>query len=89
MVHSTKAASRGRSNGALALITNYKKIINKIIKTPIVINRNNSFLGCSLSWVMRWALPNTALMRQNSIFNQTIYIGNVQDEALNNYYRFF
>jgi hypothetical protein len=38
---------------------------------------------------MRWTLPITALMRQNSIFNQTIYIGNVQDEALNNYYRFF
>jgi hypothetical protein len=31
--------------------------------------------------VMRWTLPNTASMGQNSIFNQTIYIGKVQDEA--------
>jgi hypothetical protein len=31
--------------------------------------------------VMRWTLPNTASMRQNSIFDQTIYIGNIQDEA--------
>jgi hypothetical protein len=34
-----------------------------------------------LPWVMRWTLPNTASMRQNSIFNETIYIGNVQNEA--------
>jgi hypothetical protein len=34
-----------------------------------------------LQWVMRWTLPNTASMRQNSIFDQTIYIGNIQDEA--------
>lgn len=33
-----------------------------------------------LSWVMRWTLPNTASMRQNSSVNQTIYIGSVQDE---------
>jgi hypothetical protein len=34
-----------------------------------------------LEWVMRWTLPITASMRQNSSFNQTIYIGNIQNEA--------
>jgi hypothetical protein len=30
---------------------------------------------------MGWALPNTASMRQNSSFNQTVYIGNIQHDA--------
>jgi hypothetical protein len=34
-----------------------------------------------LTWLMRWTLPNTGAMRQNRIFNETIYIGNVQDKA--------
>jgi hypothetical protein len=29
---------------------------------------------------MRWTLPITASMRQNSSFNPTIYIGSIQDE---------
>ena len=53
----------------------------------ITSSQKNSFCDL-LRWVMRWTLPNTASMRQNSISNKTIYIGNVQDEASNNYYRF-
>ncbi|MFQ3191293.1 MAG: hypothetical protein ACI936_002431 [Paraglaciecola sp.] len=30
---------------------------------------------------MRWTLPITASMRQNSSLNPTIYIGSIQDEA--------
>jgi hypothetical protein len=30
--------------------------------------------------VKGWTLSNTASMRENRIFNETIYMGNVQDE---------
>jgi hypothetical protein len=42
---------------------------------------NMLLLGVLLLWVMRWTLPFTASMRQNSSFNPTIYIGSIQDEA--------
>jgi hypothetical protein len=53
----------------------------KMADTNHIVLVDYAVIGALLLWVMRWTLPITASMRQNSSFNQTIYIGNIQNEA--------